>query len=79
MNELVAIAAEIWNIKDQPLEHYDEAMNTAGNLSAPQIGVDVAVGERIYLESRHNPNFNATTGVLSNDIVWKFFAAHPKP
>jgi polyhydroxybutyrate depolymerase len=26
-----------------------------------------------------NPNFNATTGELSNDIVWKFFAAHPKP
>ncbi|HTC92508.1 MAG TPA: alpha/beta fold hydrolase [Terriglobales bacterium] len=28
--------------------------------------------------SRYNPNFNSTTGVLSNDIVWKFFAAHPK-
>jgi len=26
-----------------------------------------------------NPNFNATTGTLCNDIVWKFFAAHPKP
>jgi len=26
-----------------------------------------------------NPNFNPTTGELSNDIVWKFFAAHPKP
>ena len=26
-----------------------------------------------------NPNFNATSGTLSNDIVWKFFAAHPKP
>jgi polyhydroxybutyrate depolymerase len=29
--------------------------------------------------STYNPNFNSTTGVLSNDIVWKFFAAHPKP
>jgi polyhydroxybutyrate depolymerase len=29
--------------------------------------------------SAYNPNFNATTGTLSNDIVWKFFAAHPKP
>lgn len=29
--------------------------------------------------SRYNPNFNATTGTLSNDIVWNFFAAHPKP
>jgi polyhydroxybutyrate depolymerase len=29
--------------------------------------------------SPYNPNFNATTGTLSNDIVWNFFAAHPKP
>jgi polyhydroxybutyrate depolymerase len=29
--------------------------------------------------SSYNPNFNSTTGVLSNDIVWNFFAAHPKP
>ena len=29
--------------------------------------------------SPYNPNFNSTTGVLPNDIVWKFFAAHPKP
>jgi polyhydroxybutyrate depolymerase len=29
--------------------------------------------------SSFNPNFNTTTGTLSNDIVWKFFAAHPKP
>jgi poly(3-hydroxybutyrate) depolymerase len=29
--------------------------------------------------SAYNPNFNATTGTLSNDIVWKFLAAHPKP
>jgi poly(3-hydroxybutyrate) depolymerase len=29
--------------------------------------------------SAYNPNFNATAGTLSNDIVWKFFAAHPKP
>ena len=29
--------------------------------------------------SAFNPNFNSTTGVLSNDIVWNFFAAHPKP
>jgi len=29
--------------------------------------------------SSFNPNFNATTGTLVNDIVWKFFAAHPKP
>jgi len=50
LDELVVIAAEIWNIKDQPLEHYDEAMSTVENLPAPQIGVDVAVEERIYLE-----------------------------
>jgi polyhydroxybutyrate depolymerase len=29
--------------------------------------------------SLFNPNFNATTGTLANDIVWNFFAAHPKP
>ena len=29
--------------------------------------------------SAYNPNFNATTGTLCNDIVWKFLAAHPKP
>lgn len=29
--------------------------------------------------SPYNPNLNASTGTLSNDIVWKFFAAHPKP
>jgi polyhydroxybutyrate depolymerase len=29
--------------------------------------------------SPYNPNLNATTGTLSNDIVWNFFAAHPKP
>jgi hypothetical protein len=49
-DELVVIAADIWNIKDQPLEHYDEAMSTVENLPAPHIGVDVAVGKRIYLE-----------------------------
>ena len=26
-----------------------------------------------------NPSFDATTGVTTNDILWKFFAAHPKP
>jgi poly(3-hydroxybutyrate) depolymerase len=29
--------------------------------------------------SPYNPNFNATTGIFSNDIVWNFLAAHPKP
>jgi polyhydroxybutyrate depolymerase len=27
----------------------------------------------------YSPNFNSTTGILTNDIVWNFFAAHPKP
>jgi polyhydroxybutyrate depolymerase len=26
-----------------------------------------------------NPDFNATTGVTTDDILWKFFAGHPKP
>lgn len=27
----------------------------------------------------YNPLFDATTGVTTNDILWNFFAAHPKP
>jgi len=27
----------------------------------------------------YNPDFNASTGVTTNDILWKFFAGHPKP
>ncbi|HEV3214071.1 MAG TPA: PHB depolymerase family esterase [Vicinamibacterales bacterium] len=26
-----------------------------------------------------NPNFNGATGVTTRDILWNFFAAHPKP
>lgn len=26
-----------------------------------------------------NPDFNSTTGITTDDILWKFFAAHPKP
>jgi polyhydroxybutyrate depolymerase len=29
-------------------------------------------------QSPFNPNFNATTGVTTDDILWNFFAAHPK-
>jgi poly(3-hydroxybutyrate) depolymerase len=25
-----------------------------------------------------NPDFDAATGVTTNDVVWNFFAAHPK-
>jgi polyhydroxybutyrate depolymerase len=27
----------------------------------------------------YNPDFNATTGITEMDILWKFFASHPKP
>jgi polyhydroxybutyrate depolymerase len=27
----------------------------------------------------YNPSFGTTTGVTTDDILWKFFAAHPKP
>ncbi|MBI1889806.1 MAG: hypothetical protein HYS18_04100 [Burkholderiales bacterium] len=27
----------------------------------------------------YNPNFNASTGISTNDLLWNFFAAHPKP
>jgi polyhydroxybutyrate depolymerase len=26
-----------------------------------------------------NPDFNSTTGITTDDILWKFFVAHPKP
>jgi polyhydroxybutyrate depolymerase len=29
--------------------------------------------------SPYNPKFNAATGIVTNDILWTFFAAHPKP
>ena len=28
--------------------------------------------------SFYNSDFNASTGIMTNDILWKFFAAHPK-
>jgi polyhydroxybutyrate depolymerase len=27
----------------------------------------------------YNPNFNATTGITEQDVIWKFFMSHPKP
>jgi poly(3-hydroxybutyrate) depolymerase len=27
----------------------------------------------------YNPDFDSTTGITTNDILWSFFAAHPKP
>jgi polyhydroxybutyrate depolymerase len=27
----------------------------------------------------YNPDFDSTTGTTTNDILWNFFAAHPKP
>jgi polyhydroxybutyrate depolymerase len=29
--------------------------------------------------SSYNPDFNAATGTHTNDVLWNFFAAHPKP
>ena len=30
-------------------------------------------------QSPFNPAFNSTTGVTTDDIIWNFFASHPKP
>jgi polyhydroxybutyrate depolymerase len=27
----------------------------------------------------YNPNFDSTVGITMNDIIWNFFATHPKP
>lgn len=29
--------------------------------------------------SSYNSDLNATTGTMTNDVLWKFFASHPKP
>jgi len=30
-------------------------------------------------QAPYNPDLNSTTGVTTNDILWNFFIAHPKP
>lgn len=30
-------------------------------------------------QTPYNPDFDASTGITSDDILWRFFAAHPKP
>jgi hypothetical protein len=27
----------------------------------------------------YNPAFDSTVGVTTDDLIWNFFAAHPKP
>ena len=27
----------------------------------------------------YNPKFTTSTGLTTNDIIWDFFVAHPKP
>lgn len=54
--------------------------NVPGHWSTP---MNVApdsyyVGEDLASQKPYNPNLNATTGVTANDIIWNFFAAHPK-
>jgi hypothetical protein len=33
----------------------------------------------VVLPAPYNPHLNATTGVTTNDVIWNFFASHPKP
>lgn len=44
--------------------------NVSGHWSMPMNNPHVAP---------YNPNFNESTGITTNDILWNFFAAHPKP
>lgn len=46
--------------------------NTPGNWSIP-------LGTYPAGFTPYNPNFNATTGFTTNDIIWNFFNSHPKP
>lgn len=50
--------------------------NVAGNWSVP-MNVPT-VGQNYAVQRPYNPSFDATTGVTANDIIWNFFAAHPK-
>jgi len=41
-----------------------------------QVALNVAPGTAAQ---PYNPNFNSSTGVTTNDILWNFFASHAKP
>jgi poly(3-hydroxybutyrate) depolymerase len=30
-------------------------------------------------QAPYNPDFNSTTGVTTDDILWNYFSSHPKP
>lgn len=50
LDQLVVIAAEVWNIKDRPVQSYDDDHGIAQSLADAKIGIDVALGERMQLE-----------------------------
>jgi poly(3-hydroxybutyrate) depolymerase len=33
----------------------------------------------VAAQSPYNPDLNSTTGITTDDILWMFFEAHPKP
>ena len=51
LDHLVAIAAEIWDIKDQPIESYDNDEAKRSSLVDPSVGFDKVLEERSYLDA----------------------------
>jgi hypothetical protein len=49
-NQLVTIAADIWGIKDQPTESFDQAGEAVAGLIDSAAGVDAVVEQRLYLQ-----------------------------
>ena len=50
LDRLVALVAEMWNIKDQPVQSYEEDPAIGERLVDAKIGIDVALEERSQLE-----------------------------
>jgi hypothetical protein len=51
LNRLVSIAAQVWGIRDQPTESFDDSENhLRGSVVDASVRVDVALEQRLYLE-----------------------------
>jgi hypothetical protein len=51
LDRLVSIAAEVWGVRDQPLESFDdESSHLNGSLVDASVRVDAAFEQRLYLE-----------------------------
>lgn len=49
LDQLVAVAAEVWSIRDQPAESYDDPV-ISETLADPKAGIDAVLADRLQLE-----------------------------